>query len=420
MDFFILYRNTECTGLIETLKDMNAGNRGEEKYSSALTSLLNVAYRDGFEGNLWWRLLTESLVYDENPYTLSCERRPCISASIREAAMEDMELFFKLFKNDPLAAAGLPDGLLNYSNGGRCEKYNPVMTSTINKLSESLGYASSVTEMTGLIEDFYEQYGVGIFGLHKAFRVKGDSEDSFTTYPILNIAVTSLSDLVGYDDQKALLRNNTESFLNGGHANNCLLYGDSGTGKSSSIRAILNEYYNRGLRMIEVYKHQYKEINTLIDQLKNRNYRFIIYMDDLSFEEFEVEYKYLKAVLEGGLESRPENVLIYATSNRKHLVRENFSDREERDNDKHSNETVQEKLSLYTRFGLPIYYGAPEQQEYYRIVKELAKRYSIPLSEDELILAANRWEISHGGFSGRTAAQFIDDVRSRTEHGGEK
>ena len=159
-----------------------------------------------------------------------------------------------------------------------------------------------------------EHYGVGIFGLHKAFRVKGDSEDSFTTYPILNIAVTSLSDLVGYDDQKALLRNNTESFLNGGHANNCLLYGDSGTGKSSSIRAILNEYYNRGLRMIEVYKHQYKEINTLIDQLKNRNYRFIIYMDDLSFEEFEVEYKYLKAVLEGGLESRPENVLIYATS----------------------------------------------------------------------------------------------------------
>ena len=119
----------------------------------------------------------------------------------------------------------------------------------------------------------------------------------------------------------------TNAFVQGRKANNCLLFGDAGTGKSSSIKGILNEYYDQGLRIIEVYKHQFQDLNDVIAQVKNRNYRFIIYMDDLSFEEFEIEYKYLKAVIEGGLERKPENVLIYATSNRRHLIREKFSDK---------------------------------------------------------------------------------------------
>ena len=196
-------------------------------------------------------------------------------------------------------------------------------------------------------------------------------------------------------------------------ANNCLLFGDAGTGKSSSIKGILNRYYEQGLRIIEVYKHQFKDLNDIIAQIKNRNYRFIIYMDDLSFEEFEIEYKYLKAVIEGGLERKPDNILIYATSNRRHLVREQFSDKEGRRDDLHASDTVQEKLSLVYRFGVTIFFCAPDKKQFQNIVRVLAERYGIKMPEEELMLEANRWELNHGGLSGRTAQQFIDYIRGK-------
>ena len=160
--------------------------------------------------------------------------------------------------------------------------------------------------------------------------------------------------------------------------------------------------------MIEVYKHQFQDLNDVIAQIKNRNYKFIIYMDDLSFEEFEIEYKYLKAVIEGGLEKKPDNVLIYATSNRRHLIRETFKDKEDRDEELHTNDTVQEKLSLVARFGVTIYFGRPQKREFQEIVCQLAKRNNLNLMEEELLAEANKWELSHGGMSGRTAQQFID------------
>ena len=189
--------------------------------------------------------------------------------------------------------------------------------------------------------------------------------------------------------------------------NNCLLFGDSGTGKSSSIKAILNTYYQRGLRMIEIYKHQFQCLSDVIDQVKDRNYKFIIYMDDLSFEESELEYKYLKAIIEGGLGKRPKNVLIYATSNRRHLIREKFSDKRELDDELHMNDTVQEKLSLAARFGVTIYYGVPDKSEFQNIVLELAKKRGVDMPEEKLLLLANQWELNHGGMSGRSAEQFI-------------
>ena len=284
------------------------------------------------------------------------------------------------------------------------------MTKELNRLAVTLSKASDVEVFAGILEEFYRTYGVGVFGLHKAFRVdrKEDGKGILTIDPIYNIAVTSLDDLVGYETQKKKLVENTESFLAGKKANNCLLYGESGTGKSSSIRAILNTYYIQGLRMIEVYKHQYRELNDLIDRLKTRNYKFIIYLDDLSFEEFETDYKYLKAVIEGGLESKPDNVLIYATSNRRHLVREYHSDRA--DDEKNKSETVQEKLSLYARFGVSVYYPAPEEREFFEIVKELAHRRSLAISDEELVAGARKWALSHSGWSGRTATQFVDHL----------
>ena len=160
--------------------------------------------------------------------------------------------------------------------------------------------------------------------------------------------------------------------------------------------------------MIEIYKHQFKDISNVIAQIKNRNYKYILYMDDLSFEEFEIEYKYLKAVIEGGLERKPDNILIYATSNRRHLIRETFRDKEDRDEELHTNDTVQEKLSLVARFGVTIYFGRPQKREFQEIVCQLAKRNNLALTEEELLAEANKWELSHGGMSGRTAQQFID------------
>ena len=249
-----------------------------------------------------------------------------------------------------------------------------------------------------------------MFGLNRAFRIR-HLEDGVEFLPINNTDSVLLKDLIGYEIQKKKLIDNTEAFIKGLPANNVLLCGDAGTGKSTSIKALLNEYYDQGLRMIEIYKHQFQDLSSIISQVKNRNYRFIIYMDDLSFEDFEIEYKFLKAVIEGGMETRPDNVLIYATSNRRHLIKESWNDRNDMENENgmHRSDTMQEKLSLVARFGVTIYYGKPSQKEYFTIVKELRKRYpSITLTDEELCAEANKWELSHGGISGRTAQQFIN------------
>lgn len=276
-----------------------------------------------------------------------------------------------------------------------------------------LPLTQNVDHFKRTLTQFYKEFGVGKLGLHKAFRVEHPENSDVEIIPITNIAHVHLDDLVGYEDAKKKLVDNTKAFVEGKKANNCLMFGDAGTGKSSSIKAILNQYYDQGLRMIEVYKHQFQDLNDVIAQIKNRNYKFIIYMDDLSFEEFEIEYKYLKAVIEGGLEKKPKNVLIYATSNRRHLIRETFRDKQDRDEDMHTNDTVQEKLSLVARFGVTIYFGSPDKKAFQEIVRVLAKKNGINMPEEQLLLEANAWELSHGGLSGRTAQQFIDYLAGR-------
>ncbi len=231
--------------------------------------------------------------------------------------------------------------------------------------------------------------------------------------PINNMDRVMLDDLIGYEIQKKKLVDNTRAFVEGRKANNVLLFGDSGTGKSTSVKAIVNQFYKDGLRMIEIYKHQFQDLSNVIAKIKNRNYRFIIYMDDLSFEEFETEYKFLKAVIEGGVETRPENILIYATSNRRHLIKETWNDRDdvEVDNGIHRSDTMEEKLSLVNRFGVTISYSKPTQKEYFHIVTELAGKAGIKMPEDKLKAEANKWELSHGGISGRTAQQFIHYIQ---------
>lgn len=416
---FLFYRDSKDFELLENMCALVEGEPNEALFYKVVSQLYKYAGENGFEGNLWHCYLTELLVYNENPYTISCEMRGHVEGTLNQAVLHDFRIFRDMFAYD-IEALEKSIGntrdmtiLTSYKGTGKeAIKYNKHIVAEINALAVRLAITKDVEEFKSYLDEFYGKYGVGVFGLHKAFRVEHD-KDVLNINPIFNIAVTSLDDLVGYDIPKQKLVDNTEAFLNGKKANNCLIYGESGTGKSSSIRAIINQYYESGLRMIEVYKHQYKELNDLIDRLKVRNYKFIIYMDDLSFEEFETEYKYLKAVIEGGLESKPDNVLIYATSNRRHLVKETFNDKDGDGGDIHKNETVQEKLSLFARFGVSIYFGRPEKREFNRIVTELAKKYNIDMPEDELVLKANAWELQHGGLSGRTARQFVDYLRGQ-------
>ena len=423
-DKLIFYKDTMgmmelMNELMETLDDSSIGlEERRAKYFTLIGGLYSKASECGFEGNLWHCYLTEILVYSENPYSIACEKRGEVDGSLSEVILHDFRLFREMFGYDlkklenVIGDIGLKE-LTEYQKSGKgALKYNKFIVASINKLAVNLANSKDEKEFKALMDEFYKKYGVGVFGLHKAFRVERVKE-TLHINPIYNIAITSLDDIVGYDDAKKTLIDNTEAFLNGKKANNCLIFGSAGTGKSSSIRAILNQYYDDGLRMIEVYKHQYQELNELIDRLKVRNYKFIIYMDDLSFEEFETDYKYLKAVIEGGLESKPDNVLIYATSNRRHLVKETFNDKDAMDGDIHKNETVQEKLSLFARFGVSIYFGAPSKKEFDNIVLTLAHKYELPLTDEELLAEANKWELSHGGMSGRTARQFVNDLRSK-------
>ena len=384
-----------------------------ELYFSCLHRLVEMAGTYGFSGNLWHCYLTYLLVNNENVFSKACEIHGPVEGSINTIALHDFDIYRELFAFDFAALEERVGGhgfamLLDYTNVNENSKmFNKRIRDRICDLSVLLGKAQSNEEFMADMTSFYKDFGVGKLGLHKAFRVARD-ENGVHIVPITNIAHVHLDDLVGYEIAKQKLIENTEAFVEGRKSNNCLLFGDAGTGKSSSIKGILNQYYDRGLRIIEVYKHQFQDLNDVIAQIKNRNYRFIIYMDDLSFEEFEIEYKYLKAVIEGGLEKKPENILIYATSNRRHLVREKFSDKEERRDDLHSSDTVQEKLSLVYRFGVRIFFCAPNKKEFQNIVRTLADRYGVTMPEDQLMLKANQWELEHGGLSGRTAQQFID------------
>ena len=418
----MLYKNMEYG---EILQDMTflMENYDNEYYNKedlrsllfeCINELLEISVSHGFEGNLWHTYLTFLLASDENAYSTSCEIVGPVEGSINEIAFHDFKVFKELFDYDFKSLMDVLDAesfaiLQNYKNVNEGSKvFNKRVRDRICDLSKALGSAESVEDFKNRLTQFYKEFGVGKLGLHKAFRIEHQEDDIAEIVPITNIAHVHLDDLVGYEIAKKKLIDNTKAFVEGRQANNCLLYGDAGTGKSSSIKAILNQYYDQGLRMIEVYKHQFQDLNDVIAQIKNRNYKFIIYMDDLSFEEFEIEYKYLKAVIEGGLEKKPNNVLIYATSNRRHLIRETFKDKQDRDEDMHTNDTVQEKLSLVARFGVTIYYGAPNKKEFQQIVKELAKANGIQMPEEELLLEANKWELAHGGLSGRTAQQFIN------------
>ena len=426
----ILYRNLGEDSILRRLSDIfkrfdSCHYRSEELITDIyreVKKLLDLATTYGFDKNLWHNYLTFVLITNENSFSLTCEKVGASEGStVNHFAKNDFEAFIHLFHYDfrPIEETlGIDcfSTLLSYKAVAKQERmYNKNVSEKVRALSDVLAAAENADQFFDAVVNFYKEYGVGMFGLNKAFRIE-ERDEMPELIPINNLDKVVLDDLTGYEIQKKKLVDNTEAFVCGRAANNCLLFGDAGTGKSTSIKAILNEYYDCGLRMIEIYKHQFKYLSQIISHVKNRNYRFIIYMDDLSFEEFEIEYKYLKAVIEGGMETRPDNVLIYATSNRRHLIRETWNDRSDMDQELHRSDTMQEKLSLVYRFGITINFSKPSQKEYFEIVRNLAKKYpQITLSDEELCAQANKWELSHGGISGRTAQQFVNYLAGQVQ-----
>ena len=406
IDDLILYRDLRFE---DTIRMFCALDKNSTNVSKTISKMLEVAGEYGLHGNLWANILALALAYNENVYSKATEIVGETSGSINTFAIHDFKILRELIQFVPNINGDLLREIYHYEGNGRDSKLvNTRVRDRILRLSKQLIEAGSDNEFKDIITEFYKEYGVGKFGLNKAFRIEeGTDLKTANIIPITRVEHVYLNDIIGYDLQKKKLTDNTESFINGKPANNCLLYGDAGTGKSSSVKAIVNEYYDKGLRIIEIYKHQFRYLSDILEQLKDRNYKFIIYMDDLSFEESELEYKYLKAILEGGFGKRPENVLIYATSNRRHLIRESFRDKTETDEELHSRDTVEEKLSLSARFGEKIYYGSPDKKEFNGIVLSLAKKHGIDMDEKEILAKANMWELSHGGMSGRSATQFI-------------
>ena len=427
----VIYRNLPQDNLLFPMADICAefasGSYNREdlvtRIYDQIHNLLDVATVYGFNKNLWHNYLAFILCTCENPFSITCEKEGACNGTVNVFAESDFKIIKDLFDYDfkPMEEAlGINcfDVVTNYNSVPKKERrYNKNISEKVQKLSEQIEGAANEHEIYEIVTGFYKNYGVGKLGMNKAFRIVHEEGQAMQLVPINNTELISFEDLVGYENQKQRLIDNTEAFVKGLPANNVLLFGDSGTGKSTSIKAIINKYYDSGLRMIEVYKHQFRDLSAVISEIKNRNYRFVIYMDDLSFEDFEIEYKYLKAIIEGGLEVRPDNILIYATSNRRHLINETWKDREDvtYENGIYKSDNMQEKMSLVNRFGCSIYYGQPTQKEYYEIVIALAKKAGVKMDEDTLKAEAKKFELNHGGISGRTAQQFINYVQGVLE-----
>lgn len=428
----VLYRDHDKSSILYQIamiyQDFHEGKVGSSILVSQIyeevNRLLQLSTKFGFDENLWQNYLTYILLTHENPFSLTSEKIGVNQGSVNQFAKHDFSIFMSLYHFDFSSietALGIDcfSVITDYQAIEKKERlYNKNVSLKVQETSRKLAMANDVDTFYNIVTSFYKDFGVGLLGLNKAFRIK-HTDTGIDFIAINNTEAIRLKDLIGYEKQKKQLADNTEAFVNGLPANNVLLFGDAGTGKSSSIKALINEYYDDGLRMIEIYKHQFKDLSTIIAQIKNRNFKFIIYMDDLSFEEFEIEYKYLKAIIEGGVETKPDNVLIYATSNRRHLIRETWGDRSDSSEEElHHSDTVQEKLSLVARFGISIAYNKPNQDRYFDIVKGIAARHpEIQLDEATLLAEAKKWEMQHSGFSGRTAQQFVTHILSQSISG---
>lgn len=358
-------------------------------YCETLSLLLEKAYELDLKHNLLKMYLCYLMASDENIFSLTAEKKG-----------RDMdEKLFELVCRDVAGIIDLWECTMIQEELSPWDSPHYLMD-----IYKALDKKADTSHICEYLADYYKRRGAGVMNRFRAF--KWDQEQGLIG--IAHCDPVRLEDLVECDYQKQVLIQNTESFLRGKAANNALLFGDSGTGKSSCVKALLNRYDEEGLRIVELSKTDFMFFNKILANLRGRGTKFIIFLDDLSFEEFETEYKQMKALIEGGIEAKPDNVLIYATSNRRHLIRETWQERQ--GEDVHIRSTQQEKLSLADRFGLALTFTSPSQNAYLKIVSALAKKYKIDVSDQLLREKAIQWELAHGGRSGRAAQQFIQSL----------
>ncbi|MGI5911676.1 MAG: ATP-binding protein [Syntrophomonadaceae bacterium] len=392
-----VYRNLLNDPLLNALQQIiNVFENSQLEKVNAFSNFLFVYFSTGKKLRDY---LIELIVHDDNPFSRAAETKAYadIDPCLIQAARSDLDKLAVII-NLNFAVLAQKLGLQSSNWYYELAKVEPVTDKS------GSFWPVSVEEMAR----YYARNSRGTVSKYKALRWASGRLLTGIKHP----DPVKLKDLIGYERQKEQLCLNTEKFLATGIANNVLLYGSRGTGKSSMIKALLNEYENRNLCLVEIGREHLKDLPFLVSHL--REYpakKFIIFIDDLSFEDYETEYKGLKAVMEGSLEGQVPNVLIYATSNRRHLVREYFSDRNAVDAEVNVRDTMEEKLSLADRFGLTISFAPPMLKDYLNIVENLAAKRGLHINQEKLRSQALEWERSHHGPSGRTARQFIDSLR---------
>ncbi len=377
-------------------------------------------------GDAWQHHLISRLLDDENPFSLKAERAEWEEIGQALLAQTRLDLValqrcHRLSGNMIAQAAAQIAGVPVTP----WEGFQPLRPAGArlarHRMMERFHAADDWSALVRDLAGYFAENGVGLFGRHRAFRwVHADGQGRLEGVRAPD--PVRLDELIGYDLEREAVVENTLRFVAGAPANNVLLYGDRGTGKSSTVKALLNEYQPQGLRLIEVAKEHLGDYPEILALLRGRRERFILFVDDLSFEEHETQYKALKAVLEGSLEARPENVVLYATSNRRHLVTEKFADRQHAslDEDVHPEDAAQEKLSLADRFGIHAPFLIPDRDRYLRIVEGLAVRYDLHVPLGELRQRALLWSQWHNGHSCRTARQFIEALRGEAALAGRR
>ncbi len=356
----------------------------------------------------WQSHLVGRILDDENPFSLGAERGT-LTTAVLEQSRRDLRTLRALFDLDARTLLTRVEDAVPGLSGTWVPWMEPdsEAESPRHTVARKLAKAENWEDCAELLAGYHARHGAGAFGRDRGFRWERGH-----LVAVAHPDPARLSGLVGYEREREPLIRNTERFLTGLPAHHALLYGLPGTGKSSTVKAILNEYADRGLRLVEVSKEDLLELPRVLDALRGRGPRFILFVDDLSFEEHEVEYKALKALLEGSVAEPPENVRVYATSNRRNIVRESFSDREGAADDVHARDTMQEKLSLVARFGLRLTFPPPDRKLYLEIVAGLARERGLEVPAAELAERASRWDQWHAGRSGRTARQFVDDLEA--------
>lgn len=427
LDSLVVYRQVLEDEVIKRLLNFLDYLEEEEAKLSRVIQLYNDFFYTLIKHNAtksWRNYVIELILFDENPFS----RRLEIDSVLKKAIENDLRNL-QLIAN--LSSDTVKTMLINEYCQSSLERRK------VEELPEWT-FAEQNTEVKGVnrfahchypfkqtflmsqdwaecvqaLQDFYRQHGSGLFARYAAFVWEKNGQKGYLR-GIPKPDPIRFADFVGYDSERTEVINNTLQFLKGFPANNVLLYGDRGTGKSSTVKALINEYYAQGLRMIEVAKKDLIDFPEIIYYLQDRNLKFIIFVDDLAFEDNEDSYTALKAVLEGSLENRPSNVLIYATSNRRHLIKEKFSDRAglssaDPDEEVRAADTIEEKLSLSDRFGITVIFTSPQKQKYLEIVEGLAAKRGLKMDREYLHREALKWELWYNGRSPRTARQFID------------